>query len=247
MGLPLDLSFCSRLNYTKVMMNAVKTLLTDGRSKLMLRLSAEDRRLLGLLITPSWLSCLVAVVVGLALSIGVIIAFEAHNSQLQQQLLSWQQTKPQPALTTPDQTVIENDRPTARGSWSLLLVWSLVGLLVYGFVAVTVRSIARAEALRESLDYVNARRGTMLASTAEHLLLRLNATALLVGCAIAFWRQIVPYSITAAHASATDIISLYGGLYALLAFALVAVSLHIQTILLRLALGRTRVFSESYR
>ena len=114
---------------------------------------------------------------------------------------------------------------------------------MYGLVATTVHSIARAEGLRESLKYVHANPRTLLASTAQHLLLRFIAALTLLGFAAAFVKQVVPYGITAAHASAADVKSLDGGLYALLSFALIAVGLHLMTILLRLALGRVRVFS----
>ena len=209
------------------------------------RLSDEDSRLLKLLLTPSWLSGLVLVVAGLVISVGVIVAFEAHNSQLQQQLIAWEQTLPQPALTTPGQAVTQNNRPTAQNSWTLLLLWSLVGLLVYALVATIAHSIARAEGFRESLKYVHANPQTMLASTAEHLLLRFIAALTLAGFATAFLKQIVPYAITAAQASAGDVLSLDGVLSALLSFGLIAVSLHLMTILSRLALGRVRVFSSA--
>jgi hypothetical protein len=207
------------------------------------KLSAEDSRLLKLLLTPSWLSGLVAVVIGLTVSVGVTVAFEAHNSQLQQQLVTWEQTLPQPVLTTPGQAVPQNNSPTAQNSWTLLLLWSLVGLLVYGLVTTIAHSIARAEGFRESLKYVHANPPTMLAATVEHLLLRVIAAVTLVGFATAFLKQIIPYGIAAAQASAGDILSLDGALYVLLSFGLIAVSLHFMTILLRLALGRVRVFS----
>lgn len=222
----------------------LKALLAVAWMGFMSRLSDEDRKAFELLVKPSWLSGLIAVIVGLVISIGVIVAFEAHNSTLQQQLMGWQQTRPQPTLTTPGQTVVENDHPTLKGSWSLLLVWSLVGLLVYGLVATIVHSIGQAEGLRESLHYVNARPHTMLTSTAEHVLLRVIAAITLVVFAMAFWRQVIPYSIQASDASAADVISFYGLLYAVLSFALIALSLHAQTILLRLTMGRARLFSR---
>src|ERR1035437_8162465 len=209
----------------------------------MLKFSEEDSRLLGLLLTPSWLSGLVAVVVGLVFSIGVITVFEVHNSPLQQQLVAWQSNQPPPVLTAPGQSLPENNRPTLKGSWSLLLLWSLVGLLVYGLVATIMHSVARAEGFRQSLRYVHANPSTMLASTTEHLLLRAIAAVTLISFAVAFWKQIVPYGITAADASAADVISFYGVLYALLSFGLIALGMHILVILLRLVLGRARVFS----
>jgi hypothetical protein len=210
----------------------------------MIRISSEDRRLLGLLLTPSWLSGLVAVVLSLVISVGVIGAFEAHNSLLQQHLLSFQQSKPQRALTKPSDTLPQNDHPSLKTTWPLLLIWSLVGLLVYIMAASIIHSAGQAEDLRESLDYVNARPRAVLASTAEHIALRVVAGGLLISFTWAIWHQVIPYSITAAHASAADVLSVDGGLYALVSFALIAVSLHIDTILLRLTLGRARVFSE---
>jgi amino acid transporter len=208
----------------------------------MFKLSDEDSRQISLLVKPSWISGLVAIVIGLIISVGVIVAFVAHNSVLQQQLLSWEQSQTQPALTTPSQTLPENNHPTLQGSWSLLILWSLAGLVVYVIAASVIHSLARAEELRESLDYVNARPKAMLASTAEHLMLRTIAAIVLVVFGVTFWRQIIPYSILASHASAADVVSLDGGLYALLSFLLIVISVHVQIILLRLTLGRARVF-----
>ena len=199
--------------------------------------------MVGLLLTPSWISGLIAVVVGLTVSIGVVVAFEAHNSLLQQQLLSWQRPQQaQPVLTTPNQTLVQNDHPSIQSTWPLLVVWSLVGLVVYIIAASIARSAAQAENLRESLGYVNARPHAIIVSTAEHIVLRIMMVAILISFTLAIWHLAVPYSITASQASAADFFSLDGGLYALLSFALIAVSLHIETILLRLVMGRVRVF-----
>ncbi len=207
----------------------------------MLRLSPEDSRQLGLLIRPSWLSGLIAVVVGLVISVGVVVSFEAHNSLLQQHLVSYQDG-PQPALTVPGQGAPVSSKSGLSSNWPLLLVWSLVGFLVYLMVASIVRFASEAEGLRESLDYVNAKPKSVIASTAEHALLRVTALILLITFTVAIWRQIIPYSITASLAGVSNLASLDGGLYALLSFLLIAVSLHVETVLLRMSLGRARVF-----
>lgn len=209
----------------------------------MFKLSDQDRRLIGILLTPSWLSGLLVIVAGLVVCVGVIAAFEAHNSPIQQQLVAWQQNKPQPALTTPEQVLPENDKPSLRGSWPLLVVWSLIGLVVYAIATTIVGSIARAEQLRESLDDVHARPRDLLESTAEHILLRVVALIILLVLVQIFVKQLLPYSITAAHASAADVLSPSGALYALLSFAMVTISLHVQVIFLRLTVGRVRLFS----
>lgn len=211
----------------------------------MFKLSTEDRRLIGILLAPSWISALLAIVAGLVVSIGVITAFELHNSTVQQQLIAWQQNKPQPALTTPSQTVTENDHPTLTGSWPLLVIWSFIGLVVYVIATSVLRSLARAEALRETLDDVHARPHELIATTAEHILLRLIALVILLVLFRVFLKQLLPYSVTAAHASAADLRSLTGILYAFVSFAMIAVSLHIQTIFLRLSFGRARIFSST--
>lgn len=209
----------------------------------MFRLDDNDSKLINQLLTPSWLSGLVAVMIGLTISVGVIVTFELNNSALQQQLIAWQSTKPPRALTQPGQLLPENDKPSLKGSWPLLIFWSAAGLVVYAVATSIIRNLTRAEAMRESLDYVNAQPARTLAESAEHLFLRLIATILMLVLGIVFIRQVVPYSITAAHASAADVFSVDGLLYAVLAFALIVVTLHGLTILLRLSFGRARVFN----
>ena len=164
----------------------------------MLKLSEEDSRLLGSLFQPSWLSGLVAIAVGLLVSVGVIIAFSAHNSQVQQQLLAWQQNQAQPTLTAPGQNLPENDHPTIQGSWTLLILWGFVGFLAYVLVAAVIHFITKAEEIKESLNYVHAQRRDILATTTEHVLLRLVAAILFIISMSVVYKLIIPYSIAAA-------------------------------------------------
>ncbi len=211
----------------------------------MLKLTTEDRKVIGLLLSPSWLSAVIAITLALVISIGAIVAFEIHNDSLTQQLLTWQQTsKPQEKLTTPDQ-IVASEKPTIQTSWPLLVLWSMTGLLVYSIAAGIIHSFAKAEEVRESLNYMNSEPKALLATTAEHLILRVLGSILLVGSAIAFWKLIVPYSITASHAAAADLFSLDGVLFTLISFSLILVSAHALTICLRLALGTVRVFPDA--
>jgi hypothetical protein len=52
-------------------------------------LETKDKKIISLLLSPSWFSGVLAVIVGLVLSVGVIVAFSANNSSIQQQLVSW--------------------------------------------------------------------------------------------------------------------------------------------------------------
>ncbi|GAC1501705.1 MAG: hypothetical protein NVS1B10_06040 [Candidatus Saccharimonadales bacterium] len=205
--------------------------------------SVDKESVIGELIKPSWLSALIAILIGLLLSAGVIVAFQAHNSPIQQQLIVWQQNKPQPELTLPDQVLPENNRPSIKGSWPLLIVWSLIGLLVYTISTMIVRSFIRAKETEESLDYVNAQKSVLIKSTLEHLLLRAIAFAILIVQIMVFWKIVIPYSITAAHASASDLISISGIVYVFLAFLVNLVVIHAITICIRLTAGKSRLFS----
>lgn len=203
--------------------------------------TSKDRKLIGLLLSPSWLSGLIAIVVALVMSAGVVIAFSANNSSVQQQLISWQQNQPkQEKIYTPDPNA---NKPTLKNSWPLLIVWSIIGLIVYTIAGAIIHSISKAEKLHESLGYVNVDRDKMIKLTAEHILLRVLAALSLGALISVFFKVVVPYSVTAGHASAADVASANGFLYMVLAFAIVFFSLHLQTIFLRLSLGRVRMFS----
>lgn len=209
----------------------------------MIKLDQQDKKLFGLLISPSWISGLIAVVLGLVFSIGVILAFSVNTSSVQQQLISWQQDQPERPLTQPGTYVGADEHPQLKDSWPLLIVWAGVGLIVYMITAAVVHSLSEAEAVRQSLGYVHANPSKTLEITVGHIILRAVAAAALVAMFIIFYKHVIPYSITAAHASASDIQSVTGVLYAVLAFAMVALSVQLQTIFLRLSLGRVRVFS----
>lgn len=207
------------------------------------KLSSQDRELIGKILTPSWLSGLIAVVAGLTICIGVVAVFHYNDTSVQKQIIAWQQSRPQRQLTTPDQTLAENDKPTLSGSWPLIVIWSLIGLGVYSIAAYIVHSIQSAKQLRDSLDYANVQRETVIRDTIEHLVIRFIALILFVLSCSLFVNRVIPYSITAARVTAIDILSVSGLLAAILSFASVAISLHLLTILLRLTLARTRVFT----
>jgi len=194
------------------------------------------------LITPSWLSGLLVILAGLVVTIGVITIFFLQNTTLQQQILGWQSQSYQ-EITASSQNHGDNDKPTLLNSWPLLVVWGIVGLLVYYVAAFIIGSASKAEKLRESLKYVNANPRESIEAAGELVAMRVLAAIILVILSVRFFDKVLPYAITAARASAIDIISLSGVFYALLSFSAVVVSLHIQVILLRLSLGKIRVFS----
>jgi len=194
------------------------------------------------LVKPSVMSATIAVLAGLVLTGGVLIAFATSNSSVQQQILAWRPQPAQKTLTTPDQTLPENDHPTLKGSWPLLIVWSAIGLAVYAVSVWIIHSLKSAKDLSEEVNYVNAKPKVQLETAFEHFVLRFVSFAILIVLSYLLVKQVVPYSITAAYASSLDIVSGNGLLYAILSFAIVVVTVHLQTIFLRLTFGKVRVF-----
>lgn len=206
----------------------------------MLKLTPQDSKALGLLVTPSWLSGLVVVLAGLIITAGVMVSFSVHNSPVQQQLIAWQQTQPKPSPSSFSERPL-TEKPTLQNSWPLIGVWALIGLGVYFIAASIIRSLNSAVELKETLKYVNAKPEHMLQAALGHAVLRAVATIILIALFVSFLRHVIPYSITAAHAAAAEPASIGGVVYAFLSFAVVVLSLHVQVIFLRLAFGRVRL------
>jgi len=200
-------------------------------------------QILDKLLTPSWLSGLIAVAGGLIVTFGVIIAFNVNSSQAHQQLIGWEDTST-PALALPGQDLGDaSGNNSLQSTWPLLGFWAVVGLIVYFAAESAMRSLQNAEELREELSYVHVRRDLLIKVTLESLLLRLVAAVVLVFSVEAFFKRIIPYSITAAQAASSDPISPGAVLYTLLSFCMVVLSLHLLTVFLRLTAGRARLFS----
>jgi len=210
----------------------------------MLLLQKHDKKMIGLVLTPSWFSGLLAVVIGLFITVGVIVVFSLSTSSIQHYLLSWQQSQAKPVQPVVYNPTVEQ-KPTIQNSWSLLLVWGVVGLIVYAISTAVIHSLDQARGIKNSLQYVNANPGAIIANAIENIVLRVVAAVALGILLAEFIKKVIPYSITAAHASAVDFFSLSGVLYAFLAFAMIVVSLHLQTVFLRLSLGKVRIFSDA--
>ncbi len=204
-----------------------------------------NERLFDALLTPSWLSGLIAIAAGLVVTIGVVLAFSFNTSQIQQQLGNLQNTSKQSVLTLPGQTPPGTTANSLQNTWPLLAFWGVVGLVVYFIVETIAKAISNAAALREELYYVHAKRDTLIKMTVEYLVIRLIIVAFWLIFIDLFLKRIIPYSITASHAAASDPKSLSAFLYILLSFVMIAGSLHLHAIFLRLIARRPRVFSAT--
>jgi hypothetical protein len=196
-----------------------------------------DTRLFDTLLTPSWLSGLIVVVAGLVIVIGVIISFSSTGGALQQQLINWQNTRQQTTLTLPGQIV---DAPEN----SLQTSWPLLALIVYFIVEELIEIARSTHELKEELNYVHARRQDLIRDALGRLFIRIAALIVWLIFIDIFLKRIIPYSITAAQAGTADLVSLQGLYYELLAFVMIAFSLHVHTIFLRIVVRKPRVFAD---
>ncbi len=197
------------------------------------------------LLTPSWLSGLISITAGLIVTAGFIFIFAFNNGTVRQQLISYQNTpSSQPALTLPGSAPPGNNNNSLQNTWPLIAFWGMIGFVAYFVVEFIVKIIRDAQEFTEELNYVHAKRNVILKTTAEYLLFRVAAAAIWLIFIDVFFKRIIPYSILAANASASDFVSVGGILDALLSFLMIAVSLHVNAIFLRLTLRKPRIFTS---
>ena len=200
-----------------------------------------DRQLFKVLLQPSWLSASFCVLIGLAVGFGTVILTNYQSSSLRIELANTQ-------LSAPTRYRVLTSQLEANSFISnlpLLLFWTLVGLVVYLFVANIFAGIRNTAELHSELGYVNANRHELLMGAAKHLLFRLAVLMVWIAYFIFFMNHILPYCVASALAGTNDIGSLHGDLYVLLAIATITIAIHLHIIFLRLLLLRPRVFSSA--
>jgi hypothetical protein len=182
-----------------------------------------NRHRLKLLLTPSWLSGLLAFVLGFIFSVGIIVAFNFNNSAFQRQLKTYEDTShTQATLTLPGETPPEVQN-SLQNTWPLIAFWGMIGLAVYFVVEFFIKGI----------------------DNVQYLIVRFVSAVVWLVFLDYFIKRIIPYAIQASDNSVTKTASIeIKILYGLLSFTLITVGLHINVIFLRLALMKTRIFSS---
>ena len=206
------------------------------------KLTSEDKHFIKAVLSPSWLSGLLIVLAGLFVTVGSIITFRLNHSTFKQYLLSWEQSHTNAVVNTTSKST-QSVHPTIQNSWPLFILWALVGLLTYVIAASVIRFILETIKFRRELNYAHANPQSMLISAIEHIVTRLLAAALLGFLISSFIYRILPYAINNTHLSASHIVSLSGAKYALISFVTIMLSAYVGSVLLRLAVGKARLFS----
>jgi hypothetical protein len=209
----------------------------------MLKITSEDRHFLRAVLAPSWLSWLVIILAALIVTGGAVLTFSLNHSGLKQDLIGWEQNHNTNTLSASGQST-QSVAPTLANSWPLIIVWAGVGLLTYSVAVSIVRFILESIQFRRQLEYVNADPRSMLEVTVEHLVTRIVASVLLLLLVLSFIYHMLPYTISVARISANGLLTVTGSRDVATSFLLTAVFAYFANVLLRLSLGKARIFTS---
>ena len=207
----------------------------------------RDSRIVTLFVSPSWVSGLLSICAGLAVLCGVFFMSQYQGSSYQQQISEARDTNQSVNLNEATVIVDEDlNQATLANSAPLLVIWSIVGVVVYMFAVSIVRAFQEAADLKSELDYVNVSRNDLLKQAFGHLAIRIVVAVAWILFIVFFFNEILPYSIAAAKASSVvGLLSLSGLGYAFLSFTVIALGVHINAILFRILMFKPRVFSKA--
>ena len=201
-------------------------------------------KLLGQLLTPSWLSGLISVTASLAIVITSVAIMHYNGSSIQ--FLRQTESSKQSLIAQNSDTVDSN----LEDSWfisdiPLLVFWAGIGLLVYLLLIQIVRAFTRVIDLEHSLDYVHVNRQQLI----RQALLKFAARAVI----LVIWflyiqftiHVLIPYVVALAYAASGELGWLTDAVYLLVATLLMIITIHIHTVMLRLLLLRPRAIGEA--
>ncbi|HSX33534.1 MAG TPA: hypothetical protein VLF91_04310 [Candidatus Saccharimonadales bacterium] len=207
-----------------------------------LGITSYDKRLLRLLLLPSWVSGCLCVVVALGTAVGVIISSNYEGSLLEQQIHYWRSlhTSSDVAYDASSSFTLGNVFNTA----ALFVLWALFGLVLYLTVAGLLAALRSAHEVAEETHYVHATRRSVLITVGLHLVVRVGIVAGWFAYLRFFFGVILLHSLSWLYAAAANPTTAAGVGNAVLAVVVLTVSLHAHVVLLRLLLLRVRVFNS---
>lgn len=210
-----------------------------------LRLTERDKRWINLLITPSWISLLLGICCAFGLLMGVLIASQFEGTRYQQQVAEMRAKQINAHYSSDDEVFEGLEGNTFTDIIPLLVLWGVVGIVVFFFASSIVQVLQHTAEFKEELGYVNADRKEMLKTAFIHLGIRIVVAGAWIVFILFFFDKIVPYGIEAALAVSAVGLHPESMLYALLCLVVVAVAMHVHTIFFRLLMLKPRVFSKA--
>jgi hypothetical protein len=203
----------------------------------------QGMKQLRLLITPSWLSGFICIVLSLLITVAAIIIASPKNSVIGQDLFAAHNAST--GVNSVYQTVVTNlSRYPIIGDMVMAVFWGAIGLIVYIFTVNLIRALSAVATVEQEMHFVNAQRRSILSQAFLRLLTRLAALGAWLILIIFSYHTVLPYDLASAH-SMTSNFGLSSSLSALTGTVLLVVDFSIQTICLRLLLLRERVFETA--
>lgn len=191
------------------------------------------------LLKPSWLSGVLCVFLGLVVSVGTVVINNYKSSPLRLDIIDYKSSHTLSNITS--NGILSN---TLVKNLPLLLFWVVVGIVVYICAANIMRALSNTAEMKSEMEYVHANKHDIIVSAIEELGFRIGALLAWVVYIVFFFRHIVPYCVDLSLVGAGQLHTVTGYGYVMLSIVVLAVSLHINVILLRLLLLRPRVFGS---
>lgn len=194
------------------------------------------------LLTPSWLSNVLGLFVGLVVVAGAIIMSHYQGSQLQQEIFE-DHSQSAGTATGSYHTIINNiSNNHVIGVAPLFILWAGVGLAVYYFAVNIVGALTNVLQLKHQLNYVNASRQALVRQAVTRLVVRLLALLAWFGFIKLSLDIVLPYVLSAAHAASPTLASPSNIAIALLAVIIMYADVHVHAVFLRLMALKPRLF-----
>lgn len=201
----------------------------------------HDWRLFRLLVSPSLLSGFACLLLGVSASAVILVHGHYEGSELQRQLYAWQLSDGGNLLqmvTGQQSAHVGKVLSTAQ----LFIFWYAVGLVLYALATAVFKAVQDIRELRADLHSVNTSHYQVWRHAAAQFLRQIGALFAWLLLLVATLKSVVPYAfgtIDAANEYLPDpgaIGLIIGALFAL------AFCLHLHVVLVRLFVGRPRVW-----
>jgi hypothetical protein len=202
-----------------------------------------DWQLFRLLITPSWLSILGSLLISAAITLFLLVQGQYEGSELQRQFLAWQQSADgggslMQAVTSQHYVAISKAVSTIQ----LFIFWYVVGLVLYALGSGIYGAVQEIRLIKNDLGYVNADRHRIFKNAAEQIARQLGALFAWLLLAIATLKVAVPYAFGTINIANEYLPSKEAVGLLLVTPVALAFLMHLHIVLIRLFLGRPRVW-----
>jgi hypothetical protein len=198
-------------------------------------------RLFRLLLLPSWISGFACLLLSTSATVAILVQGHYEGSELQRQLYAWQQSGDGSwfqLITTEQSSQVGKVLNTIQ----LFVFWYAVGLVVYALASALFKAVQEIRELRDDLHSLNSNHSQVWRAALVQFLRQLGALFAWLLLVVATLKAVVPYAlgtVDAANEYLPDLEAI--GLIVVATFAMAA-CLHLHVVLVRLFLGRPRIW-----